>query len=235
MDIDKPSMELCPLIFTMVILLSQDTLHKKIATKPNCGQQQQVEADGKQICTLQKASAERLDDNNAQATSQVTAVGVDRCDKPHAKRTHRQTSNEIQKNFRPDISVIDTDGMEKDRIQIVKEHPGCQITRETVTTDQHDELIKMGIKPTLKGYKEIVSLWNGECSFLFTSSSAPYDRYEGCKCQHTRGWRDEENLLSYRINDDLMEINAAIYSAVGSLFNTAIGPSLLFLKDDKLR
>ncbi|GJV43058.1 hypothetical protein Tco_1427594 [Tanacetum coccineum] len=72
------------LIFTMVVLLGQDTLHK--------------------------ASAKRLDDNNAQATSQVTAVPcVDRCDKPHAKRTHRQTSNEIQKNSRPDISVIDTD------------------------------------------------------------------------------------------------------------------------------
>ncbi|GKA65913.1 Myb/SANT-like domain-containing protein [Tanacetum coccineum] len=87
---------------------------KKIATKPNCGQQQPMEADGKQICTLQKDSAERLDDNNAQATSQVTVVPcVDRCDKPHAKRTHRQTSDEIQKNSRPDISVIDTDGMEK--------------------------------------------------------------------------------------------------------------------------
>ncbi|GJW02634.1 hypothetical protein Tco_1561490 [Tanacetum coccineum] len=72
------------LIFTMDVLLSQDTLHK--------------------------AFAKRLDDNNAQATSQVTTVPcVDRCDKPHAKRTHRQTSNEIQKNSRPDISVIDTD------------------------------------------------------------------------------------------------------------------------------
>nr|GEX57429.1 hypothetical protein [Tanacetum cinerariifolium] len=83
--------------------------------KTNYGQQQQVEADGKQICTLQNDSAERLDDNNAQATSQVTAVPcVDRCDKPHAKRMHRQTSDEIQRNSRPDISVIDTDGMEKD-------------------------------------------------------------------------------------------------------------------------
>ncbi|GJS54384.1 hypothetical protein Tco_0627746 [Tanacetum coccineum] len=37
--------------------------------------------------------------------------------------------------------------------QNYQEHPGCQITRETVTIDQHDELIKMGIKPTLKGVK----------------------------------------------------------------------------------
>ncbi|GJU92569.1 hypothetical protein Tco_1317325 [Tanacetum coccineum] len=106
-----------------------------------------------------------------------------------------------------------TESLLKVNPQNYQEHPGCQITRETVTTDQHDELIKMGIKPTSKGvkwdqkfpyvilcappsrssefrharrdvsnaqvYKEIVSLWNGECSFLFTSSSAPYDRYEG--------------------------------------------------------
>ncbi|GKC01399.1 hypothetical protein Tco_0987535, partial [Tanacetum coccineum] len=102
------------LIFTMVVLLSQDTLHK--------------------------ASAKRLDDNNAQATSQVTVVPcVDRYDKPHAKRTHRQTSNEIQKNSRPDISVIDTDACYSRMLLLYwQEHPGCQITRETVTTDQHD-------------------------------------------------------------------------------------------------
>lgn len=88
-----------------------------------------------------------------------------------------------------------------------EEHPRCQITGETVTTDHHDELIKMGINPTLKGVKrdqkfpyvifcappsrssdyagdvgEIASLWNGEGSFLFTSSSAPYDRYDNGQC-----------------------------------------------------
>ncbi|KAI7726454.1 hypothetical protein M8C21_018344 [Ambrosia artemisiifolia] len=88
-----------------------------------------------------------------------------------------------------------------------KEYPGCQITGETVTTDHHDELIKMGINPTLKGVKrdhkfpyviycappsrssdyagdvgEAASMWNGEGSFLFTSSSAPYDRYDNGDC-----------------------------------------------------
>ncbi|KAK1417852.1 hypothetical protein QVD17_26986 [Tagetes erecta] len=87
------------------------------------------------------------------------------------------------------------------------EHPGCQITGETFTTDHHDELIKMGINPTLKGVKrdqkfpyvifcappsrssdyasdvgEAASIWNGEGSFLFTSSSAPYDRYDNGDC-----------------------------------------------------
>ncbi|XP_052620286.1 uncharacterized protein LOC111895024 [Lactuca sativa] len=88
-----------------------------------------------------------------------------------------------------------------------EEHPGCQITGETVTTDHHEELIKIGINPTLKGVKwdhkfpyvifcappsrssdyasdvgEAASLWNGEGSFLFTSSSAPYDRYDNGQC-----------------------------------------------------
>ncbi|XP_076912762.1 uncharacterized protein LOC143571148 isoform X1 [Bidens hawaiensis] len=88
-----------------------------------------------------------------------------------------------------------------------QEHPGSQITGETVTTDHHNELINLGIKPTLKGVKrdhkfpyviycappsrssdyasdvgEAASLWNGEGSFLFTSSSAPYDRYDNGDC-----------------------------------------------------
>ncbi|GJV12786.1 hypothetical protein Tco_1354327, partial [Tanacetum coccineum] len=136
-----------------------------------------------------KASAERLDDNNAQATSQVTAVPcVDRCDKPHAKRTHRQTSNEIQKNSRPDpfppMTIQEhytdeeqeqtrnhwsTELLLKVNPQNYQEHLGCQIKRETVTTDQHDELIKMGIKPTLKGVK-----WDQK--FLYVIFCAPPSR-----------------------------------------------------------
>lgn len=34
---------------------------------------------------------------------------------------------------------------------VEQEHPGCQIFGQTVTTDHHDELIKMGINPSLKG------------------------------------------------------------------------------------
>lgn len=32
-----------------------------------------------------------------------------------------------------------------------QDHPGCQVFGQTVTTDHHDELIKMGINPSLKG------------------------------------------------------------------------------------
>lgn len=31
-----------------------------------------------------------------------------------------------------------------------QEYPGCQVYGQTVTTDHHDELIKIGINPSLK-------------------------------------------------------------------------------------
>ncbi|KAI9195390.1 hypothetical protein LWI28_014428 [Acer negundo] len=88
-----------------------------------------------------------------------------------------------------------------------QEHPGCQIYGQTVTTDHHDELIEMGINPCVKGsevtqkypyvifcappsrssdYPGDVRLaamsWNGEGSFLFTSSSAPFDCNDNGPC-----------------------------------------------------
>ncbi|XAR57129.1 hypothetical protein NMG60_11025161 [Bertholletia excelsa] len=88
-----------------------------------------------------------------------------------------------------------------------EEHPGCQVFGKTVTMDHHDELIKFGINPSLKGTKatqqfpyvifcappsqaqdypgdvrEATSSWNGEGSFLFTSSSAPYDCNDNGSC-----------------------------------------------------
>ncbi|GER50127.1 hypothetical protein STAS_27415 [Striga asiatica] len=84
-----------------------------------------------------------------------------------------------------------------------KEHPGCQIYGQTLTTGHHDELIKMGISPFLKGGIQVASKfsqvifcappygtadypatlsWNGEGSFLFTSSSAPYDCNDNGDC-----------------------------------------------------
>ncbi|XP_043810446.1 uncharacterized protein LOC110610344 isoform X2 [Manihot esculenta] len=88
-----------------------------------------------------------------------------------------------------------------------QEYPGCQVYGQTVTTDHHDELIKIGIRPSLKGTKlnyrfpyvifcapplqtsdypgdvrEAALSWNGEGSFLFTSSSAPYDCNDNGQC-----------------------------------------------------
>ncbi|GLT59648.1 hypothetical protein SLA2020_324560 [Shorea laevis] len=87
-----------------------------------------------------------------------------------------------------------------------EEHPGCQVYGQTMTTDHHDELIKMGINPLLKGTKtqqfpyvifcappsrtldypgdvRMAALgWSGEGSFLFTSSSAPFDCSDNGPC-----------------------------------------------------
>ncbi|XP_048136161.1 uncharacterized protein LOC115748517 [Rhodamnia argentea] len=88
-----------------------------------------------------------------------------------------------------------------------EEHPGCQIYGQTVTPDHHDELVNIGIIPSLKGMKtaqrfpyvifcappsrtpdypgdvRLAALsWNGEGSFLFTSSSAPYDCNNNGNC-----------------------------------------------------
>lgn len=87
-----------------------------------------------------------------------------------------------------------------------EEHPGCQVFGQTMTTNHHDELIKVGINPSLKGIKAnqypyvifcappsqgsdyagdvrmAAMSWNGEGSFLFTSSSAPYDCSDNGQC-----------------------------------------------------
>ncbi|KAL9261298.1 hypothetical protein AKJ16_DCAP25131 [Drosera capensis] len=88
-----------------------------------------------------------------------------------------------------------------------QEYLGCQIYGQTATVDHHDELIQIGISPSLKGMtlehkfpnvifcappsrspdyagdiREAASNWNGEGSFLFTSSSAPYDCHDNGLC-----------------------------------------------------
>lgn len=88
-----------------------------------------------------------------------------------------------------------------------QEIPGCEVYGQTMTTDHHNELIQMGINPSLKwteathkfpnvlycappsrtkDYAHNVRLaalsWNGEGSFVFTSSSAPYDCNDNGPC-----------------------------------------------------
>ncbi|KAK7331328.1 hypothetical protein VNO77_25550 [Canavalia gladiata] len=88
-----------------------------------------------------------------------------------------------------------------------QEYPGSQVFGQTVTTNHHDELIQIGIKPSLNWTKSTLkfpyvifcappsqssdyladlrlaaSCWNGEGSFLFTSSSAPYDCNDNGLC-----------------------------------------------------
>ncbi|KAJ8766489.1 hypothetical protein K2173_022548 [Erythroxylum novogranatense] len=88
-----------------------------------------------------------------------------------------------------------------------QEHPDCQIYGHTITADHHEELIKLGINPSLKGseathkypyiifcappsrtldypgdVREAVLKWSGEGCFLFTSSSAPYNCTDNGQC-----------------------------------------------------
>ncbi|KAL0434554.1 UNVERIFIED_CONTAM: hypothetical protein Slati_2789700 [Sesamum latifolium] len=95
-----------------------------------------------------------------------------------------------------------------------KEYPGSQVYGQTLTTDHHDELIKLGISPCLKGtqvtnkfpyvifcappsrnsdypgeVREATLKWNGEGSFLFTSSSATYDCSDNGYCDEYKADR----------------------------------------------
>lgn len=88
-----------------------------------------------------------------------------------------------------------------------EEHPCCQIYGQTMTMDHHEELIKLGINPSLRetqrtqkvpyvifcappsrtlDYPDDVRMaalnWNGEGSFVFTSSAAVYDRNDNGEC-----------------------------------------------------
>ena len=38
-------------------------------------------------------------------------------------------------------------------VNCLQDHQGCQITGQTFTTDHHDDLVKMGITPSMKGMR----------------------------------------------------------------------------------
>ncbi|MED6217590.1 hypothetical protein PIB30_019181 [Stylosanthes scabra] len=88
-----------------------------------------------------------------------------------------------------------------------QENPGCQVYGQTMTSDHHSDLIQMGISPSLNwteatnkfpnviycappsrtpdyaGNVRLAALsWNREGSFVFTSSSAPYDCNDNGSC-----------------------------------------------------
>lgn len=88
-----------------------------------------------------------------------------------------------------------------------QDHPDSQIYGQTITSDHHDELIEIGIKPSLRGsitdnqfpyvifcappsrtedypgdVRVAASNWSGEGSFLFTSSTAVYECSDNGPC-----------------------------------------------------
>ncbi|KAK1257616.1 hypothetical protein QJS04_geneDACA002453 [Acorus gramineus] len=122
-------------------------------------------------------------------------------------------------------------------------HPGCQIYGQTMTTNHHDELIKLGIIPSLRDSKRVHRFpyvifcappsqtvdypgdvrsaalnWNGEGSFLFTSSTAIYDCNDNGSC-------DEESAIvpigrSPR-TDVLLKAEIAVLEAAGCVLRLA--------------
>lgn len=94
-----------------------------------------------------------------------------------------------------------------------EENQGSQVFGQTMTKDHHDELVKMGINPLLRGTKtshkfpyvvfcappsrtpdypgdirEGILSWSEEGPFIFTSSTAPYDCNDNGPC-------DEDNPI----------------------------------------
>lgn len=88
-----------------------------------------------------------------------------------------------------------------------QEYEGSQVFGQTITTDHHEELVQLGISPALNWTKsdhkfpyvivcappyqsldylgdlrQAAECWNGEGSFLYTSSSAPYDCNDNGLC-----------------------------------------------------
>ncbi|KAM0951090.1 putative NAD(P)-binding domain superfamily [Dioscorea sansibarensis] len=116
-----------------------------------------------------------------------------------------------------------------------QEHPGCRIYGQTMTADHHDELMKAGINPSLRGSKFThklpniifcappsrtadypgdvrlaVSNWSGEGCFLFTSSTALYDCCDNGMCNENTPivplGRNPRTDILLRAEDAVLEV-----------------------------
>ncbi|XP_027345130.1 uncharacterized protein LOC113857437 [Abrus precatorius] len=125
-----------------------------------------------------------------------------------SKTTHLQVSQDALTPTQHDLLIVGPGVLGRLVAQKWREEIlGCQVYGQTMTTDHHNELIQMGINPSLKwteathkfsnviycappyrtpdyaGNVRLAALsWNGEGSFLFTSSSAPYDCNDNGPC-----------------------------------------------------
>ncbi|KAE8736022.1 hypothetical protein F3Y22_tig00000218pilonHSYRG00194 [Hibiscus syriacus] len=124
-----------------------------------------------------------------------------------------------------------------------EEHPGCQIHGQTVTADHHEELLSLGINPLLKetitdqkfpyvifcappsktpdypGDIRLAALsWNGEGSFVFTSSSLLYDCNDNGPCDE-----DTPNVPIGRIprTDNLLKAEKVVLDFDGCVIRLA--------------
>ncbi|KAJ0976196.1 hypothetical protein J5N97_018161 [Dioscorea zingiberensis] len=120
-----------------------------------------------------------------------------------------------------------------------QEHPGCQIYGQTMTADHHDELMKVGINPSIRGtkfthklpyvifcappsrtadYPDDVRLaasnWSGEGGFLFTSSTALYDCSDNGICDENTPvvplGRSPQTDLLLNAEDAVLEVGGCV-------------------------
>ncbi|CAN4097695.1 unnamed protein product [Withania somnifera] len=139
-----------------------------------------------------------------------------------------------------------------------EESPGCQIYGHTVTTDHHNELIKMGINPSSKrtklNYKfpyvvfcappsqtedyagdirEAALNWNGEGSFLFTSSAAPYDCFDNGAVNEDGPvvpiWRSPRTDVLLKAEKVVLEFDGCVVRLAG-LYKADRGAHIYWLK-----
>ncbi|XP_042475117.1 uncharacterized protein LOC122057170 isoform X2 [Macadamia integrifolia] len=139
-----------------------------------------------------------------------------------------------------------------------KEHPGCYIFGQTMTKDHHDELIKIGINPILRevkpthGFPYVIfcappsrtadyagdirmasSNWNGEGSFLFTSSSARYDRNDNGPCDEDSPvvpiGRSPRSDILLKAEKVVLEIGGCVLRLAG-LYKSDRGPHVYWLR-----
>ncbi|XXG80693.1 hypothetical protein AAC387_Pa09g1501 [Persea americana] len=139
-----------------------------------------------------------------------------------------------------------------------QEHPGCQISGLTMTTDHHDELIKIGISPSVweskEGYqfphvifcappsrsvdypgdvRRAASSWNGEGSFLFTSSSAAYDCNDNGLCDEDSPivpvGRSPQTDVLLKAENAVLEVGGCVLRLAG-LYKSDRGAHVYWLK-----
>lgn len=139
-----------------------------------------------------------------------------------------------------------------------EEYPGCKIFGQTLTTNHHDELIEIGITPSLKGtmlpqkfpyvifcappyqtsdypgdLRLATSNWNNEGCFLFTSSSAPYDCDDNGECDEDSpvvpmGMSPRTDVL-LKAEKVTLNANGCVVRLVG-LYNENKGPHIYWFE-----
>ncbi|XP_062198773.1 uncharacterized protein LOC133901410 [Phragmites australis] len=143
-----------------------------------------------------------------------------------------------------------------------QEFPGCKVFGQTATTEHHSELTEIGIIPSLKGsivgptfpyvifcappyrsddypgdLRVAASNWNGEGSFMFTSSTAVYDCSDNGLCSEDSPCvpigRSPRTDVLLKAENVVLEAGGCVLRLVG-LYNSVKGPHVFWLSKGTL-